>query len=389
MQTTINEWLHRKNGTDKKIRKYFYLEWKEGELIPNKCIFMKTIPEKYNFKYKFKWNLIFYNIEIYGNLPKKFLVHPQNSEGSHIVSNKNFLKNDFKQNKFMDNRNIISCLKSHLQKCVRKKLLGKAIYTADYYMSIDVQDFLRRLTIIMIEDTFFHSSFMVLLWFMISFQSKEIRMNNLIRDYFLGVVYFMINEAKYRETYYLDNERNNFHDLIFDVDNCAKDEYVSYIYAILIRKSFGGMEGDIKMLEKCGLIWYHRLMRKDLDDEVRNYLEKQIRPITIYKDVLKMEDWELTAIDFHTHPNMIKWIMEKNEAFEEEEIKEAIWYYQSGVNYRKFYNQSEEYIYNKKIVMMKEKYANVWNSIQKDLYSIRKYLLKKLYEDIENTIIIH
>jgi hypothetical protein len=374
MQTTINEWLNRKNGTDKKIRKYFYLEWKEGELVPNKCIFMKTIPEKYNFKYQFKWNLIYYNIEIYGNLPQNF------------VNSKVFLQNDFTPIKFIDNRNIISCLKSHLQKCIRKKLLGKAIYTADYYMSIDILDFLRRLTIIMIEDTFFHSSFMVILWFMISFQNGDLRMNNLIRDYLLGVVYFMINEAKYRETYYLDNENNNFHDLIFDMDNTnANEEYISYIYAILVRKSFGGMQGDMKMLEKCALIWYHRLMRRDLDEEVKKYLELQIKPITIYNDVLKMEDWDLTAIDFHTHPNIIKWLKEKNDTIEDEEIKEMIWHFQSGINYRKFYNQSEEFIYVKNIKMIKEKYSNIWNNIQRELYSIRKYLLRKLYEEIENT----
>jgi len=416
MQTTINEWLNKHNGFDKKICKYFYLEWKENEIIPNKCIFMKTVPENYNFKHKFKWNLIYYNIELYGNLPNNFValqqnsedshivnnhnikpnnfvVNPQNNECSHIVSNQNmkpksFLKNDFNQTQFLDNKNIISCLKSHLQKCIRRNLLGQAIYTADLYMDIDIEDFLRRLTIIMIEDCFFHSSYIELIWFMIAFNSKNLKLNKLLKEYLLGVVYFMIKETKYRESYYMEKESVNFSNLIFDMDNKGNRQYISFIYSILIRKSFGGMECDMKMLERSALIWYNRLMKENIDKNIDIFLKKKICPITIYKDQLNKEDWFLGAIDFHTHPNILKWLKEKFEDYEEEDIKNAIWYFQSSINYRKFYNELEEFYYNKNICQQKEKYKQIWESIQKDLYSMRKYLLKKLYEEIDNNRII-
>jgi hypothetical protein len=366
MQTTINEWLNKYNGTDEKIRKYFYLEWKEGEIIPNKCIFMKTIPEKYNFKHQFKWNLIYYNIELYGNLPKCFF------------------KNNFNIIQFFENRNIISCLKSHLQKCVRRKLLGQAIYTAELYMNINIEDFLRRLTIIMIEDCFFHSSYLILIWFMIGFGNKELKMNNLLKEYLLGVVYFMIKETKYRESYYMEKENINYYNLIFDLDNKGNSQFISFIYSILIRKSFGGMECDMKMLERCAFIWYNRLMKDNIDEEINIFLKKEIRPIKIYNDNLKKEDWFIGAIDFHTHPNILKWLKEKFNDYEDEDIKNAIWYNQSCINYRDFYNKLEEMFYNKNYLQQKEKYKNIWENIQKELYLMRKYLLKKLYEEIEN-----
>jgi hypothetical protein len=453
MQTTINEWLNKHNGFDKKICKYFYLEWKEGDIIPSKCIFMKTIPQNYNFKHQFKWNLIYYNIELYGNLPNNFVAKLQNSEDSYIVNNHNMKQNNFvaklqnsedshivnnhnvkqnnfvaklqnsedshivnnhnvKQNnlvinpqnsdysnivkkkndnnktQFLDNKNIISCLKSHLQKCIRRNLLGQAIYTADLYMDIDIEDFLRRLTIIMIEDCFFHSSYIELIWFMIAFNNNNLKLNKLLKEYLLGVVYFMIKETKYRESYYMENESVNFSNLIFDMDNKGNSQYISFIYSILIRKSYGGMECDMKMLERSALIWYNRLMKEKIDLNIDIFLKKKIRPITIYKDQLKKEDWFLGAIDFHTHPNILKWLKEKFEDYEEEDIKNAIWYFQSSINYRKFYNEFEELLYNKNICQQKEKYKQIWESIQKELYSMRLYLLKKLYEDYENNLII-
>ena len=412
MQTTINEWLNKYNGFDKKIYKYFYLEWKDGEIIPNKCQFMKNIPEKYNFKHQFKWNLIYYNIEIYGNLPNNFVALQKNSEGSHIVSNHNmkpnsfvdfpqkckdsyimnnhninsnsFLQNDLKKNQFLDNKNIISCLKSHLQKCIRRNLLGQAIYTADLYIDIDIEDFLRRITIIMIEDCFFHSSYLKLVWFMIAFNNKNLKQNKLLKEYLLGVIYFMIKETKYRESYIIETKNINFYNLIFDMDNKKNKQYISFIYSILIRKSFGGMECDMKMLERSAFIWYNRLMKDNIDKNIEDFLDKEIRPITIYKDELKKEDWFLGAIDFHTHPHIIKWLKDKFENYEEDDIKETIWYFQSSINYRNFYNKNEEILNNKNNYQQKEKYKNIWESIQKELYSMRKYLLKKMYEEIDN-----
>ena len=57
-----------------------------------------------------------------------------------------------------------SFLLSHLQKAIRRKNNRAAIFTADLLLEISPLKLLRRLPIIMIEDTFPHHSFTTLVW---------------------------------------------------------------------------------------------------------------------------------------------------------------------------------------------------------------------------------
>ena len=92
----------------------------------------------------------------------------------------------------------VAFLKSHLQKCVRKGKACLAVATAKQLLKLDVQQFVRRLAIIMVEDVEFHPTiFGVLVWWTVVLASQS---KNTIHctdvplwlcEYLLGVVHVL------------------------------------------------------------------------------------------------------------------------------------------------------------------------------------------------------
>ena len=55
-------------------------------------------------------------------------------------------------------------LKSNLQKCIRRGYTDKALRTANQYMEVNMVSFLRRISVIILEDVVLHESFNVIMW---------------------------------------------------------------------------------------------------------------------------------------------------------------------------------------------------------------------------------
>jgi len=108
------------------------------------------------------------------------------------------------------------------------------------------------------------------------------------------------------------------------------------IASLIIRASYGGMDGDIYILSSFADIWYSRGGRKT--EWILNYKKffSEYKPLELEGDDILSE-----AADFHCFPEMIQdskmYLWKNNKKFYSwEDIKNTIWYFRSGY-YEKHY----------------------------------------------------
>ena len=232
----------------------------------------------------------------------------------------------------------ISYLKSHLQKCIRKKDDIRAIPTCYHLLKLDANELLRRLPIIMLEDTILHESFTTLIWLMVALSTKKFKLKTYMYEWILGVIYVLciIDEKDYINSV---NDNNNI-----------KSDLAR---SINLRISYGGTENDINMLE----------------DRLRHNSKKVntviIRPISLMSiKELNIDDWDFSAIDYHCNSKFLEYISKKYDEIEVDELKKIIWNHSSGVNVR-----DKSPTYNIK----------GWNEIKDYVLKTQKYLLSSGY----------
>ncbi len=290
---------------------YFYLEWLEKR--PSKIIITKEKPKNINFISEFKMNKE--KFIICGNISNDF----KNYEYSKELR---YRKNQY--------------LSSHLQKCIRRMDILRSIQTAKHFIDLDIQSFLRRLPIIMLEDVCIHNSFPILIWLMISI-SKGFQMKNEIIQWLLGIIYYLSQENKKQS--YLNHRIEELH----------FNEMNNIIYQTLhFRKKYGGMKGDMNMIE-----YYKHLIYQN-NIEIKN---DKIHFIKLKIENLEYRDWLHQANDFHCNRYIIQKIKNYYPEYSEEILKRLVWEYSSS--------------YNKRI--KKEKLKNDdWNKIKKRVKYIQK-----------------
>ena len=134
------------------------------------------------------------------------------------------------------------------------------------------------------------------------------------------------------------------------------------LWAIQLRKSYGGMKGDMKMLNYFTKKWYDRFKNEyDLIPIINNIQIDQLR-------LIRFDDIHISSIDFHC-TNIINFITNKYPNYENEEIKKAIWYNRSCYN-NKNINEGKEEINNE--------YKEIWYKINKYVDFSSKIILLKL-----------
>lgn len=235
----------------------------------------------------------------------------------------------------------MAILKSNLQKAIRRNLPNTAITTAIKLMQIKGGNILllRRLCIIIVEDKLKDfdkviENYKVLVWIM----STELGPNKW-KNRILGFIRTICSF----EHMYLKHNTN--------ISNWYTNPHSNYL---LIRSYFGGMKGDIRLLENIA---------KMIDENLDNYNKKQIiiepiQNIEIIEDINILK----SAIDFHCMPNMLNNIHEKNPEYNIDEIKEAIWIYSSSIRYK-----------------IPRKNENViWKKIKLDVRKYQKFIIENI-----------
>ena len=336
----ILKWLKVKNPIVDKIKnpiqdkfnpfifKYFYLQWYSNKKY--NIIWTNIKPKKYNYE-------ITVNLKNYDKIIFIGDIHYNQDNYSLINSKKNYY---CKNNQF---------LKSHLQKCIRRGKNFKAICTAYQLLENNPNDFLRRFIIIILEDVHIIKDIDIIVWFMV--MSSYIKLPESFKKWILFVVNFISLF-----------EKKNFYSTT-DIPDISKINNVpiifrSTLYSLIIRIEFGGMKGDMKMINNLLENWIKKL----------NNGEKLLilKPYNvIIKKTLEPDLYEISAFDFHCYKNIINLIREIYPNYEKNLIKRTIWVKSSSINFRE------------NNVNLDKNIEICWNSIQVNLYKIQKKYIRK------------
>lgn len=260
--------------------------------------------------------------------------------------------------------NNIGYLKSHLQKNIRKGNEMLAVQTCYHLFKLDLNELLRILPIIMLEDVTLHESFSTIIWFMIANSNSNFKMMMYMYEWILGLIYILCKiDVKDELDNNVDDDNNTHNDLLVvdKLNNYASSDFsqeeCSLLYSIHMRIAYGSNKYDTKMLNNYIGIWEKRFREKSINIKLNRM---DINPICVYVKELTLNDWDLSAIDYHTHPKLLEFITKKYDTIDIDKLKELLWNHSSSINYR-----SKPIIYD----------IENWNIIKGYLQKTQKYLL--------------
>ncbi len=330
--------------TSDKVHKYFYLEWNDKKPVCH-AHFLENKPKHISFEHIFHWNDVQYGFEMvlcgYIHQDKTFKIE--------------------KEKKYKNT----GLLKSQLQKAIRRGDTQVAVCTAYHYLKLDIKDFLRRLPIIMLEDTILHNVFPTLIWLMIAYSTNEFVGNQYVIEYLMGIVYIM-SENKLYFKYETTFEKRVLTYYLYEYNKKSGD-IKNMCYALELRKSYGGMNCDMEMLENCA-----KYLNKNDFMINKNYYVTKIRPISLASiSTLSLKEWIIESVDFHCIPDMIEYIIDEYDIFKNREdyIKGLIWHYSSKKNIR-IKDDNKHY---------KDFLLEDWKMIEPYVKRLQNYLLELNY----------
>ncbi len=315
-QKTIDSFFKSTNPQAKEldVKRYFYLDWPTKFNPAKNAYWTNERPTNVNFIEQVNCNYIrkghyFY---ICGNIVNY-------EAGAFKIGSEKTYKNT-------------AYLKSHLQKSVRKENANLAVQTAMHMMRLDINEFIRRLSIIMLEDAYLHESFTTIVWLMIANANKKFKFQEYMYEWLLGVVYVITMIDKRDEFNVIPDEEllvnNKVIENLSSYASLENDE-MSILYAIHMRIAYGGMDGDMMMLRKFIILWKRRFELKE-----NLMLRTEVKPILLRIPELKIDNWDISAIDFHCCSNFLQYIAKKYDDLTLEEIKKIVWYHSSSINKR-------------------------------------------------------
>lgn len=255
---------------------------------------------------------------------------------------------------------IIECqanvplLKSNLQKAVRRCQTDIAIKSALSIIQRDPLELLRRLPVIYIEDVCLMDSYPIVVWLMMAEKEHHLDIND------IDILLHVVKNLCETQTYY-DDSIDYTRDFELTHKNLQDIENKDAILGIYYRSQYGGLKGDMLMLRNS--IYYYSERPSEIERTIYNSIN--------YEELGGNLEIIPEAIDFHPFPQMIK-ILVNQTYLDNNDIKEYIWFVESGVNIRKPFtiNKSREYSTN-------ENYKN-WKIIKSKLSRVRCNLIKSI-----------
>lgn len=274
--------------------------------------FLNNVPTDSIFIGKIKWNYSKNNLLIYLNK---------------TLNKKSYQKNS----KYTTNN--ISLLKSQLQKSIRRMYSELSINIAYQMIHLDFNEFIRRLLIITLEDVILNQYYPIVTWMMVAYSTKNWNPSYDDVNWLLNYVNYICN-LPYRDYYYKIDEIST---------PCNHDNklYNSLIFSMELRKSYGGMKGDIKFLNWFIKEWNRKFLSNSEEIDIL-YTNMKIETILHNIELIKPEYMLLEGVDFHNYPKIIELIQSKYNDLTPMIIKKAIWEYSSKINKRTFINKDLE-----------------------------------------------
>ncbi|KAI9178710.1 hypothetical protein H9P43_005372 [Blastocladiella emersonii ATCC 22665] len=239
-------------------------------------------------------------------------------------------------------------LKSHLQKCIRRRLVDQTVATATALIRVDYTEFIRRIPIIPLEDArvFSHAQ-PVLVWLMLA-ASKGYSPppRDVVPDILGAVAQITASDVQDLEWCLRSDTTTGAAAPCTDADVRAVLESIEIVpslprwtrdllWSVRCRREFGGMRGDMRMLDQALVSLFHRFAA--CPD--RALLERQFRapiphlPAAALPPPIARSQFLLNAVDFHVAP-VIPLLRARFPQFDEPTLKKTVWECSSGVNRR-------------------------------------------------------
>lgn len=248
----------------------------------------------------------------------------------------------------------IHLLKSLLQKAIRRGLNDIAVKTAFTMIKVDCEAFLRRLMVIMIEDSTLHNSFALLMWLYAAVTHNYKLIEKQV-SWILSLVNWLSLSKKCIE--HIDYKPISFPYLMYNVLHDNNDDATKFVlYAIMLRISYGGMAWDVNMMLQV-VSW---CINKKMSIDYQQF------DIIDYKTVSQLKNDEILyyAVDHHCCQQLIQMVKYIHKDYTNEQIKKCIWECSSKFNVRK------EFI-------IPENEQQMWDIIGETVVSKQKELAKR------------
>ena len=363
-KTTLQMNLDSFFKTNNQRKQIFYIDWNSQNPLA-KWLLKK--PKDVSFSSMVKWTHI-------GDIIiccKDF----QNSETSKYQEKLNIINSK----SFDENAQLLSFIKSHLQKSIRRQKYIEALKSAKEMLFLDRNAFFRRICIIMFEDVKLKKYYMNFVWLMVAC-SKGYILQEYHLDFIFKYIYDLCLENEF-DDYNPEDERieKTAVDKFIDKVNMNKnitDENKDILYCIGLRISYGGMGGDLDMLCYYAMQYLHFFEnKKDIKNLDINICKNIDSKYIFGMNFEKIEDFIYQGVDFHCFPGIIKDIKEEIDyKYSDEQLKKCIWEYNSKINLRKINDVNENELPNSK---------KIWEDIKDILLKHQKIILGMMLNKIK------
>lgn len=253
----------------------------------------------------------------------------------------------------------IPLLKSNLQKSVRRNAVLPALKSALYLILKCPTLFLRRWPIIVLEDSFLHSSMTTIVWLMMAC-SHGFQLSPRHINWLLGAVYLATTQTV-RDPYGFLHD----FDLLHELKSTSQRLTTGPIWGLYFRSLYGGMKHDIHMVNYFIKVWMERFAVKTESDWWKTHFYRELCPIhacslqpIIPTDIL------LCSIDFHCFPWIIRKLEELFPSYSTLQLRKAIWHYSSGINCKN------------PIKLPDSKFESIYNNVVNELLLLQKYIFR-------------
>ena len=353
-------------GIKAKIKQFFYIDWNKSSNneIPI-AEWLEEKPKGVTWSQMIKWK----------NVGDILVCCTDNKSFSENDSNNLNIETQLKlinRKSWDEKRYLMNFLKSHLQKCFRRKKNIEALRSSYEMMLININELLRRVCIIIFEDVRLKNYFPTMVWLMAAvskgyqLQSYHINLElKFINDLCLDDGYNDLSElTKYDNHFQKVDVRNLL--LEIESNDLLTNEQKSLIYSIGLRIGFGGREGDMQMIFDYSLIWYNKFK---LNSKEKNQ-ENEVQTLDLIKSEFvciefcqnnrfkKLEDFVYQGVDMNSYFKIVPEIYEEIEHhYSLEEIEKTIWFMSSGLNVRKppLYDQKMKFCWEEIKDLLKRK----------------------------------
>ena len=223
--------------TSNQRKQIFYIDWTSENPL---ATWLLKKPKDLSFSSTVKWTHIGDII-----ICSKDRQKPENSEYKvkiNIINSKSF----------DENVQLLSFLKSHLQKSIRRQKYLQALKSTKEMLLLDKNAFLRRICIIIFEDVKLKKYFMNFVWLMVAC-SKGYILEEYHLDFIFKYIYDLCLEKEFddynteEEETILKTAVSKFIDKV-NMNKNISEENKDILYCIALRISYGGMGGDLDML---------------------------------------------------------------------------------------------------------------------------------------------